>query len=426
MPENLYLRLSRNPRSHTCDGVEWLLLDETTGIVRARGEGDRAAFEAEIGNVGASGDVHVMLSTDLCLLTRATVPGRQQRQVLQAIPYMVEDQLATEVEQCHFATSPEGGADYAVAVVDKALMADVFQWLTAGVGLSVATLTPDSLHQPDWPGALVQGGRCWVRTAENGGVLADVSLLPMLFRDVLAMNDVDEDEGEPSESGESPDHRVTITARSAEQDAIGMITSQLAAESVQVESGSTEYSTFEYLCRHFNPDAINLLQGEYKVKRASSSRGVRWQTLAGLAACAFVFNVVMLLVQGMYLDIKARQYEAEAISLYRSVFPDARSVSGIGTRWEAHLRGGTADTAQSFMAVFSQAARHVPVSDMQLVSVNFNASRGDLIMQLHAPRNEQFVALAQTLSQEGLQADIGSLSQDEGLVKGNIKIRIDG
>mgnify|MGYP003303069438 FL=1 len=84
------------------------------------------------------------------------------------------------------------------------------------------------------------------------------------------------------------------------------------------------------------------------------------------------------------------------------------------------------DSGQSFMKVFPEAARHVPASDMQLISVNFNASRGDLIMQLQASRNEQFVTLARTLSQAGLQADIGTLSQDEGLVRGNIKIRVDG
>ena len=423
MSENLFLRLSRDTDSLECDIVEWLLLDEATGIMRARGEGDRSAFENEVDNLQVNGDVHVMLSTELCLLTRATVPGRQQRQVLQAIPYMVEDHLAREVEHCHFAICREGGADYSVAAVDKALMTEKFEWLKS-MSLPIVTLTPDVLHQPSWPSAMVNGGRCWVRTENNGGVLTNEMLLPVILG--TSSGAVPSTTTEDDESESVVERPVSITAHISAEDTTQMVVSQLMAESIPVETDSTDYSPFEYLCRHFNTHAINLLQGDYKVKRASSSMGVRWQTLAGLAACAFVFNVVLLLVQGMYLDIKARQHEAEAVSLYRSVFPDAQSVTGIGTKWEAHLRGGRPVSGQTFMQIFSEAVRHLPASNMELMSVNFNASRGDLIMQLHAPRNEQFVSLAQTLSQAGLQADIGTLSQDEGVVKGNIKIRVDG
>ena len=106
MPENLYVRISRVAESLDCCAVQWLLLDESTGIVRAKGHGDGSDFQDELNNLQPiAGEVHVLLSTELCLLTRATVPGRQQRQVSQAIPYMVEDDLATEVEHCHFATS---------------------------------------------------------------------------------------------------------------------------------------------------------------------------------------------------------------------------------------------------------------------------------------------------------------------------------
>ena len=139
MPENLYVRISRGAESLDCCAVQWLLLDESTGIVRAKGAGDGSDFQDELNNLQPIvGEVHVLLSTELCLLTRATVPGRQQRQVSQAIPYMVEDDLATEVEHCHFATSSIGGSEYAVAVVDSELMSDLFDWLTTtGLPLSL-------------------------------------------------------------------------------------------------------------------------------------------------------------------------------------------------------------------------------------------------------------------------------------------------
>ena len=61
-----------------------------------------------------------------------------------------------------------------------------------------------------------------------------------------------------------------------------------------------------------------------------------------------------------------------------------------------------------------------------LGSVNYNDSRGDLILQVQAPRSDLLVSFVQTLKGAGLQADIGTINQEADVVKGSIKIKAVG
>ena len=70
------------------------------------------------------------------LLTRAMVPSRQHRQILQAVPYVIEENLADDVEDCFFAIGDRGpdGA-VAVSVVERDLLES---WIEAFSGLDVS------------------------------------------------------------------------------------------------------------------------------------------------------------------------------------------------------------------------------------------------------------------------------------------------
>ena len=91
MAENLTIRL-------TDKRVEWLILDEESGIVRLRGEGKFAEFADLIKDVTWQGETRILIGGEQVLLTSALVPSRQQRQILQAVPYAVEEELAVDAD----------------------------------------------------------------------------------------------------------------------------------------------------------------------------------------------------------------------------------------------------------------------------------------------------------------------------------------
>jgi type II secretory pathway component PulL len=102
MAENLFLRLCRlepgeapQPKEPQ---LEWMLLDETSGIVRFKGQGSVAEFAALRDQLIFGGRTYVMIQGEDVLLTSAVVPSKQARQILQAVPYVIEEQLASDVE----------------------------------------------------------------------------------------------------------------------------------------------------------------------------------------------------------------------------------------------------------------------------------------------------------------------------------------
>lgn len=404
MAENLYVRVAG-------DMFEWLLMDEGSRVVRVRGEGDFATFTDLIHELGWAGRTRVLLASESVLLTHAAVPSRQARQVLQAVPYMVEESLATDVDRCHFAVGPrDETGQVSVAVVDKARMESLVS-LLSDIGLHISSVTPDVLHVP-WNGGasvLVGPGRVCVRTGKFRGFATEIDLLPT----VVSLLD------EPARDS------LHIRVHPAQKESFGLYLSQIEAEyqgDIQLEE--LDCSPFEFLCRSWDATALNLLQGEFKVEDEHTNSYRGWRVAGILAASAFALQVMLLVGRGIYLDVMASQYDHEAHDLYAQVFPQDHNVSGdLMRRWQSHLAAGSGQPTGVFFDLFSKAAGHLPGTNLTLENVNYSESRGDLILQLSAPRYDAFDGFAQTLRKNGLDVEIGTISQDADAVKGSIKVR---
>lgn len=406
MAENLYLRIYRGDEA---PHLEWLALDEASGVVRFRGAGNFTEFTDLTREMSWSGEVRVMLPGEELLLTHAAIPSKQQRQVLQAIPYMVEESLASDIDECHFAAGPrDETGKVSVAVINHDYLRQTLAQLAAA-GIRPTSVTPDVLHVPASSGTsiLVDGERSLIRTGRYRGLAVDESLLP------VAVNLL----------GESAGNLVVYLHPSREQ-AFQLYQSQIEADVAgEVSVEALDYTPFEFLCRSFDTHAINLLQGEFKVEDSRRRQSSAWRNVAVLAGCAFGLQVMLLIAQGIYLDVKASQYEREARGLYADVFPSDKNVRDIRRRWEAHLSAGSGQPTGAFFDLFSRAAEKLPGSKLNLENINFNEARGDLILQFSASQYDAFDKFAQALRKLGMTVDIGTISQDEDIVKGSIKIR---
>ena len=129
--------------------------------------------------------------------------------------------------------------------------------------------------------------------------------------------------------------------------------------------------------------------------------------------------------QRSFLDLEAKAYADEAGSLYKEIFPADKNVRDMKRRWTAHL-GGESSTNGSFITLLEGTASKIPGSSLVIQNINYNESRGDLILQLTAPLSEQLVAFSESLAAEGMQAEIGTISQEDDSVRGTIKIKSQG
>ena len=405
MSENLTVRLQGRH-------IDWLLLDEVSGIVRLRGKAEFEEFAALIKDISWTGETRVLIGGEDVLLTSAKIPSRQQRQIIQAVPYAVEEELASNVDDCHFALGKrDSNGELEVAVISLTAMRSVLAELKAA-GLQPAFMSVDLLMIPRGEGTniLIDGERAHLLTADNRGFTTSISQLALMVS-LLHENDR---------------HQLHVHFHPDAGEDVELCLSQIeASESVNLQQHELDYHPFEFMCRDFNRNNINLLQGEFKVEETRSASRNGWRAAAILAGCAFLAHILLTLGQGMYLQMRASAYADEATTLYKEVFPDDRNVRDMRRRWRGHLGGTSTDTGL-FLPLFEETATVISGSSLVLQNFNYNESRGDLILQLIAPRSVQLVLFVERLIQAGLQAEIGTISQDENSVRGSIKVKLPG
>ncbi len=411
MAENLFLRLN-DAREDDAGPyhVEWMSLDRASGIIRSRGEGDLASLSEIASDLIPSGDVCVMLSAEDVLLTQAAIPSRQMRQILQAVPYMVEENLATDIDQCHFSVGRrDDDGNIPVAIIESEKLSSCLTLLReAGIAPDIMTIDVLAVPYKDGCTVMVDGDRVLFRNGQSLGFANRTALLGTVAQ---LLSDSDRAD-------------LSLMVHQSQLEAINLIVSQLNAEQEDpVDVTTLEFGGFETLCREFNFDAINLLQGDFKVEAAKSNKNRSWRSVAILAVCAFVLHIAVLTGQGIYLGMQADKFENQARSLYAEIYPNDRNVRDIRRRWKAHL-GQVGDGSDGgFLPMFADTAKHLPGSELVLNNINFNESRGDLVLQLEADKSEQLIQFSQTLEKLDMNAEIGTINQGEDSVKGSIRIK---
>ena len=412
MAENLYLRLS-TPAQAEGPWLEWMLLDENSGIVRFKGEGSVEEFRQLRADLSYSGRAYVMIPGEDVLLTSALVPSKQSRQILQAVPFMVEEQIASDVESCHFAIGPKlEGGDVSVAVIDDKLMS---HWLEVLRDLSIKPIlvTTDLLAVNDTAGChvFVDNTRALIRTGSNTGLCVSHDMIATTIG-LLQLE---------------PESQIQFSVAAGQEANLQLIIDQIKAETeLAVDLVEMEYSPFETLARQFNRGAINLLQGEFKVEDQQKKESSAWRSVAILAGCALLLHLFTVLGQAIYLDVKARQLDADARALYAQIYPNDRNVRDMRRRWQNHLRASGSGVSGEFMSLFVETTKHIPGANLNLSNVNYSDSRGDLILQLEAGRSEQLIGFAETLNKMGLEAEIGTINQADNAVRGSVKVKMAG
>jgi general secretion pathway protein L len=364
-----------------------------------------------------SGRTIVLVPGECVLFTSAAVPSRQQRKIMQALPYMVEEQLAQDVEETHFAIGDRTGrGQISVAVVAREQMQSWLESLREA-GISAQVMVTDSLCVPmqsEHRNILIDADRALIRSDKNLAMAADRELVGTL----LSLEE-DVEEGEESEQA------ISVLIEPEAEESISLQVTQWEAElNCPVSKELLDYSTFETLCRNYDSSAINLLQAEFAALESKSTSSTSWKSVAWVAVGFFVLHILLLAGKGAYLSFEADRLKEDALALYVDVFPNDKNIRDIRRRWQSHLKGNSGPTQQSdVLTVFGEAAKNMDGSRLQLDNVNFNEQRGDLILQIRGASSDRLVEYVQRLVKLGMAAEVGTINQEEDSVQGSVRIR---
>ncbi|MAI42293.1 MAG: hypothetical protein CMP95_07525 [Gammaproteobacteria bacterium] len=391
----LFIRLAEQ-----CDWV-------ATGPETLAGFGTIETVAKDLREVSWQGDIVALVPGEKVLLTTAIVPSRQTRHITQALPYAVEEKLAVDIEMCHIALGGKNKSGEFVVCINA--LEDMRRHLTQlkGVGLEPTIMTVDTLLSPSGQKTCItiEGERAHIRRVDRTGFCAPVKQLAMVVGLINESDDI---------ALHIPDKKID----------------QLSMEIAQIETKSSvtlhaeKEDGLKLLVENYRGDELNLLQGEFQVTTEKEGNKGVWRTASIIAGCTLFLYLSLLLAQGAFLDYAADQYSDEISALYRDVFPGDNNIRDLRRRWSARLSG--MPEAANFLQILGDTVAHLPGSEIVVNNINYNKSRGDLVMQVATSRSEKLVDFVDTLNKVGLNAEISTISQQTDLVRGSLKIKLFG
>ena len=250
-------------------------------------------------------------------LTQVKVPARQPAKVLQAAPFVLEDQFADDVETLHFALGPrQADGAFPVAVASHEHMQEWLAPFRAGNALPDA-LIPETLALP-W-----DNGGPWTVLPEpdhltaRTGAFSGFSCVPQDFELFLQL----------AESGTPHSLRVLVPMGAQ----VDYTTLQRPLELLPGFN-----HPLEAMVRHLRlPQAINLLQSVYSQRESLDRFWRPWRFAAGLLAAAFLLGIVVNTVEALRFKHAAAAQQSANETRFNQLFPGQRVAAvSLGTQVE--------------------------------------------------------------------------------------------
>lgn len=242
-------------------------------------------------------------------MSQVRVPARQPAKVLQAAPFVLEDQFAEDVETLHFAIGsrqPDGTFPVAAASLD-----DMEGWLAPfrNAGVSIDALIPETLALPlestVWS-VLAERRHMTVRT----GICCGFCCLPEEFEIYLQLADVGR--ADPA---------------SAVQGLRILMTQNAAADFTKLQRPVELIAGFQHplealVCNLPLAQSINLLQAAYSQREQFDRLWQPWRFAATIAAIAFVLGLAVNGIEAARLKHAADAQDAANLERFHALFPN--------------------------------------------------------------------------------------------------------
>ena len=347
-------------------------------------------------------------------LARPDLPQvRGAARIALAVPFALEDNLASDLDHLHFAIGPRDASSSAtpVAIVARSTLEHWRSaWEAAGIRPDAAYVESSLL--PVEPNALVlllDEGTLHVCRAGSVAFALDAEPLGVALEVAL---------GEVAEPGEHVTFYATPAEYEAHKDTIEGLRTRTATLQVKLlPDGALPLLAAQL------PTAqpINLLQGEYAAPTSFGSQLRQWRLPAALAAALLLTFVGAQGLKLWQLRQVEKQLDAQIAATFNQILPgqpivDPRAqIQGVLSR-----AGGGGGALLPSMSLLAQAVAQAPTTRVELLSYR----SGVLELRILAPTVEALDAIKQTMSRGGASVELQSANPREQQVEGRLQVRL--
>lgn len=411
MEETIIIYIQTNLLDVLDDGeshfVKWIKLDgEGNPITR----GAEARLE-QVSSVTQNAHVIVLLPLQQMLLSIVNTRARKSKHLQKAIPFALEDEVADDIENLHFALGRRYGEnDYPVAVIEKVTLDSVLETL-ASAGVYPDILTADVFALPFREGSwtiLVEDDRALVRTSKFQGFTIDLHNLQQMLTSSLRQAEIT-----PSE--------LNIYRCDSPQSGVKSFTFPINTNELDdCPPGLFADGLDENEC-------INLLQGSYQKKDKKHRQFAPWKIAAILFGVWVGLSMVSVLIDHARFSKEEKRLDAQIEQELRQTFPDIQNVTAGNARikMEARLRNFIADTTSNSYAGFMELLALSGESMQQAGNITINTMNyrdGKLNVNVNSPDVQALDKVKQLLKTKNYFADIQSANTQGAIIEAQLVI----
>ncbi|MDE3272447.1 type II secretion system protein GspL [Pseudoalteromonas sp. G4] len=395
MKETLIIRLGHSVN----EPIHWLISNADETI--ASGQLDNSLALEELSEKGKSREIIALLPATKVQLKTVILPTKFNRKLEAALPFMLEEELACELDDVLITIGEPCmlGEKHAlqVAICQRSWFENWLQVLKTAE-LSPTRALPDALLLPQFDDAEITvtslSGN-WLFKL-NTWCIAEVEsswvneFLVTLEEKALAhLSDIDFDYPNAVKKLENYDLPLAIFAK------------QLPLHK------------------------FNMLQGAFQVKKQSKGVWPVWQVPAIAAGVALLFGLVLKAVTAYQLEQKVAAAKADTIAAYQQAFPGSKVRPNLIRR---QIQGKLDQMSSGGETGFLFLLHHLTpifkdIDGFTPETLRFDSKRGELRLRASAKDFQSFNLVKQRLEQAALEIEQGSLSNSGNLVVGEIKIK---
>ncbi|WP_422137660.1 type II secretion system protein GspL [Endozoicomonas sp. ALC020] len=394
--------------------------------------------------------VLVLLPGTLVMHKRLPINSGQRKHLSTALPFMIEEELADDIESMHLASYLNRKSEQVyVSAVPHEQMQSLLACLDEQ-GVSAQQVMAELQFLQGVPrelNLLLENDSSILSAPDQASVCLDYEALKFVLGHWGEK--VSEDIIHTDEELIAEDAEALVSARIRFADGLVSLATEKRDQVKQwleengwlVEEEPLTGTVFEYLAALYfsskrSADLVDLRYGPYQCPKRATRKMRRWKPLALVASIWLLLELGLKVGEGVLYQQKAQEYWQDSAELYLEVFPQDQQVleaqtHSVGSinlkgRMESRLKNvGQSATGEAFLPLLQQvSAVSSSLSDFKLkpVSMDFNEATGALVLELKADNLEGVDKLLAAVKSSGLSARLDSANQEKTGVNARMTI----
>lgn len=375
---------------------QWASCDERGAWYNnAYQSGDSEAMATQLAD---NTPVRVVLRGQQVVATEVEIDSKQQKHAAKLIPFELEDELSSSVDDLHFAfVRQEESSTTSVLYANKQRCLDAINDV-ADQGCDVSTALPDYLLLTREQGEIVmllEAAVLTVRLSEHWGFSIEQELASAVLARIAK---------HPALSASGPEKLKLVAATNEE---LQQLESLLPEAWQSLEKHKIEGGFWDLLDTQVGAAALNL-------RRGSLSRQLpfkKWWTLWKLPTIVFAIAFGCALLVNVFALFEAKSQESflreEINRVYLEVVPNGRlgDVEGILTSKLQSVRTGTTEATNANYLLSKTVSAIDEVKDLTVTSFSYNGDQRALQLTIEFKTLDLLTQFRSALSKLGVETD---------------------